>query len=87
MSDKEFSQPELFLELLRIKVITPAEAIKYYLNYKFFQNNSEISNNNKPGKWVESLNQKLVIDDTLEELKGKIESMQALNRKFMRNIG
>jgi len=29
MSQKEFSQPELYLELLRIKVITPAEAIKY----------------------------------------------------------
>lgn len=80
------SFPEVILTLLLDNVISPVDAKRYLFNYLFFENNRRQISLNHYGKWVASVNDRLVVADTERALRKKLRQVKFHNRAYMVHV-
>ena len=83
---RKSSVPELILELLVARAVDLDGAIKYFQNYKHFENSRATIEQSHAGKFVASINQTILAEDSSESLFAAISNLPDSNRAYFEQI-
>lgn len=79
--------PELIKRALKIGLIDESQARKYLHNYYFFKKEEPIAEALHDGKWVASVNNKIIVADSRTALYGLISHEADWERAYIRFMG
>lgn len=79
--------PELVEEALRLGLIDEAAAKRYLRNYHHFRHHEPIIDALHAGKWVASLNRRIIVANTRRLLYARIRKLPHANRAYIRYMG